>query len=291
MADKIFRVRKPHSFNKLIVWSSLDESDIAASPTLTSGSGAPSASEPNGSMYFRTNGVEYNRVAGAWAAKPSLTNFGVLSSLTTTDKASLVAAINEVDANADTGIANAATADGKAVTAQSTANAALPKAGGQMSGNITMAGAETVDGRDLSADGTQLDAAYPVLVKVVINATGAAASNDGSIDVDVQTLADVNVASARMIMLNVSGTQYLGSFGTQVATVTFSAATVGSLVLSGNGWAIVKTDATGNFSATLSDSADETVYVSACSIPGGVSAAGEGCVVVESNSDAATWSA
>lgn len=33
----------------------------------------------------------------------------------------------------------------------------LQKAGGQMSGNITMAGTETVDGRDLSVDGTKLD--------------------------------------------------------------------------------------------------------------------------------------
>ena len=39
----------------------------------------------------------------------------------------------------------------------STADAALPKAGGEMSGNITMAGAQTVDGRDISADGTALD--------------------------------------------------------------------------------------------------------------------------------------
>jgi len=34
---------------------------------------------------------------------------------------------------------------------------ALPKAGGAMSGNITMAGSQTVDGRDLSADGSKLD--------------------------------------------------------------------------------------------------------------------------------------
>ena len=34
---------------------------------------------------------------------------------------------------------------------------ALPLSGGQMSGNITMAGSQTVDGRDLSADGTKLD--------------------------------------------------------------------------------------------------------------------------------------
>ena len=40
---------------------------------------------------------------------------------------------------------------------KTTADAALPKAGGQMSGNITMAGTETVDGRDLSVDGSKLD--------------------------------------------------------------------------------------------------------------------------------------
>ena len=45
-----------------------------------------------------------------------------------------------------------------ASTAQgTTADAALPKSGGQMSGNITMSGSETVDGRDISADGTALD--------------------------------------------------------------------------------------------------------------------------------------
>jgi len=33
----------------------------------------------------------------------------------------------------------------------------LPKAGGEMSGNITMAGSQTVDGRDLSVDGAKLD--------------------------------------------------------------------------------------------------------------------------------------
>ena len=39
----------------------------------------------------------------------------------------------------------------------STADAALPKAGGTMTGNIVMSGAQTVDGRDLSVDGTKLD--------------------------------------------------------------------------------------------------------------------------------------
>lgn len=34
---------------------------------------------------------------------------------------------------------------------------ALAKSGGAMTGNITMSGSQTVDGRDLSADGTKLD--------------------------------------------------------------------------------------------------------------------------------------
>jgi hypothetical protein len=38
-----------------------------------------------------------------------------------------------------------------------TADNALPKAGGQMTGNITFSGTQTVDGRDLSVDGTKLD--------------------------------------------------------------------------------------------------------------------------------------
>jgi len=38
-----------------------------------------------------------------------------------------------------------------------TADNALPKAGGQMTGNITFSGAQTVDRRDLSADGAKLD--------------------------------------------------------------------------------------------------------------------------------------
>jgi hypothetical protein len=59
------------AFRKVTLWISGDEADIASSPTLTSGSGAPSAAEPNGSLYLRTNGgaanTLYARIAGAWA--------------------------------------------------------------------------------------------------------------------------------------------------------------------------------------------------------------------------------
>lgn len=50
-----------------------------------------------------------------------------------------------------------ATRDGILTSTTTTANNALPKAGGQMTGNITFSGTETVDGRDVSVDGTKLD--------------------------------------------------------------------------------------------------------------------------------------
>ena len=58
------------AFRKLTLWISGAESDLGTSPTITSGSGAPSATEPNGSVYLRTNGAAastiYARVSGAW---------------------------------------------------------------------------------------------------------------------------------------------------------------------------------------------------------------------------------
>ena len=44
-----------------------------------------------------------------------------------------------------------------AATTATTIGTKLPKAGGEMTGNITFSGSQTVDGRDLSADGSKLD--------------------------------------------------------------------------------------------------------------------------------------
>ena len=67
--------REPWVFNKIIVWTSKNAKDVGASPTVTSGSGAPTASEPKGSFYLRTGGTGGSQVAylatdavGTWEA-------------------------------------------------------------------------------------------------------------------------------------------------------------------------------------------------------------------------------
>lgn len=60
-------------------------------PTITSGTGAPTAAEPDGSSYLRTNGAaastQYLRVSGAWVAASALnsTSLPEFAGITTDD--------------------------------------------------------------------------------------------------------------------------------------------------------------------------------------------------------------
>lgn len=55
------------AYRKVALLISEDESDDGSAPTLTAGSGAPSASENTASAYFRaSNGYWYRRIGGAW---------------------------------------------------------------------------------------------------------------------------------------------------------------------------------------------------------------------------------
>ena len=67
-----YRYRKMLGAVRLGVRTSATEAD-ASTPTITAGSGAPSASEPNGSIYMRTNASNaaesiYSRIGGSWVA-------------------------------------------------------------------------------------------------------------------------------------------------------------------------------------------------------------------------------
>lgn len=61
------------AFQKVVIATDGTDKTPATSPTITSGAGAPSATEPNGSLYFRTDGgastTLYVRHTGAWLAK------------------------------------------------------------------------------------------------------------------------------------------------------------------------------------------------------------------------------
>ena len=71
MASKFaYRYRKPVASVGVGVRTSATEAD-SSTPTITAGSGAPSATEANGSIYLRTNATNgddaiYARIGGAW---------------------------------------------------------------------------------------------------------------------------------------------------------------------------------------------------------------------------------
>jgi len=74
----------------------------------------------------------------------------------TTSLTATVAELNTLDGITAT-TAELNYVDGVTSNLQTQLDAKLPLAGGTMTGNIVMSGAQTVDGRDLSADGTKLD--------------------------------------------------------------------------------------------------------------------------------------
>ena len=142
------------------------------------------------------------------------------------------------------------------------------------------------DSLSISNTGELINDRY-TLVTVV--ATGAAGANDGTLTGTVKTLDGTAVARAKKIKIVANSTD--GSGETLDASITFSAATIGSIVTSGAGFAYILSSTAGTFACTLTNSADDSTYVSAMTSDGGVAVAGQGCVVVESVIDSATWTA
>lgn len=123
-----------------------------------------------------------------------------------------------------------------------------------------------------------------------ITATGGSGgATAGTLDLDIVRGDGSAIARAVQVKVVVSSTQYGGSV-TLNTNVTFATATLGTLVASGSGWALIETDATGNFACALANSSDETVYVSVENA-GGVSTLANGSMVTGSVVDSATWAA
>jgi hypothetical protein len=96
------------------------------------------------------------------------------------------------------------------------------------------------------------------------------------------------IAAARQVLILAKAAAYSGL--AVAGSATFGTATVGSIIASGTGWALVQTSATGAFACTISNSADETLFFTAHP-PQGVSDKTLAVRSVASNSDSATWAA
>lgn len=255
---------------------------VANDPSISAGAGAPSAAEPNGSLYVRTDGAVgttlYIRVSGGWVAV-------VGTDAEVAALAGLVSAADRLPYFTGSGTAALATftAAGRALVDD--ADAAAQRA------TLSL-----VPGTDVQAYSAVLaalaagSADQEVLATVAVgDATGGATGATCAVQLKRRDNT-TNIASARQVMIKAGSTQYQPETPLQ-ASVTFGTATVGSIIASGGGWALVETDATGAFACTCTNTDDETLYFAAYSPPAGGSNNAKACVVVGSNSDAAVWSA
>ena len=113
--------------------TALDAKAPLASPTFTGTPAAPTAAAGTNTTQVATTAFVSTAVANVVDSAP-----GALDTLN-----ELAAALGD-DANFSTTVTNSIATK-------------LPLAGGQMTGNITFSGSQTVDGRDLSVDGAKLD--------------------------------------------------------------------------------------------------------------------------------------
>lgn len=113
---------------------------------------------------------------------------------------------------------------------------------------------------------------------------------DASLGVDAKDINGNGLKSAVQLLIVAQPDQYDPEFAPS-STVTFSAPTAGSIIDQGAGWALIETDATGEFACTMANSADETLYVSASAPIGGAADTSKAAFNVVSNSDSVTWAA
>lgn len=274
MTDIASKFRRALSAVGFQIKSSADEVDTA-SPSLTSGAGAPSASEPDGSVYLRTDGgaatTVYARVSGAWVAIGT-------ADAELTALAGLTSAANKLPYFTGSGTADVAdfTAYGRSVVA--VADEAAFKA---------LVNLEI--GTDVQAVVTGLSADH--LVRATVAAADVTGGGTGSaLTLQLHRLDGTTpIASARQGLIIVTANPYT-PFESPDASCTFGSATTGTIVSSATGWCLFETDAAGAFACTLSNSQDETRSIRVITAQGG-SDTSKGCLVVASNVDSATWSA
>lgn len=155
-------------------------------------------------------------------------------------------------------------------------------------GSLTTTAQSTLVGAINEVD-ADLTAYLDQLVVATVAAGNGSGVNTATLACQLKRAIDglTNIASTRQVMIFAGATQY-APYQQAQSSVTFGSATTGSIIDSGNGWALIETDATGAFACTITNTDDETLYFWAETAQK-VSNTARRTLVVASNSDAATW--
>lgn len=269
--------RNPLAMNRIIVWESTSDADLATSPTITAGDGAPSASLPKGSLYLRSGGTGAAGIL--YIATDSAGTWQSLGAAVTAGATDIAISDNAADAfKVSEGSNDYINVD----TQNGTETVTL--------GNPTTNPFVQVAGTgDFAVNGEIRNSRLCKAAITVSDATGGA--TDASVDIDIQTLGGQNVGAQKAVRVRFYDASRNVLDGT-ASTLTL-AATTGTIVDepgSGDSWAECLTDATGNLSLTVTNSADATIYVTV-EATGNAAGSGQGCVIAESIEQTITWSA
>ena len=149
---------------------------------------------------------------------------------------------------------------------QTALDAKLPLSGGQLTGNITFSGAQTVDGRDLSADGSKLDGiesgatadqTASEILTAIKTVDGAGSGLDADTLDGVQGASYAQLASPTFTGTPAAPTAAAGTNTTQIATTAFVSTAVANVIDSAPG----ALDTLNELAAALGDDANFSTTV------------------------------